>query len=389
MSPNALKTPPLSALLALADGSLFPGIAIGATGQTVGEVVFNTAMTGYQEILSDPSYAEQLVTLTYPHIGNVGVNAEDQESGQIWAKGLIIRDLSQTVSNWRAQRSLPDYLQKHQIVAIANIDTRRLTRILREKGAQHGCIVTGDIDPDQAIAAARAYPGLVGMDLAKVVSTTEIQAWNTQTLQWEEPGVAPTDESDYHVVVYDYGVKWQILRLLADRGCRVTIVPAQTSAQDVLALRPDGVMLANGPGDPAVCDYAITAIKKLLTTEVPLFGICLGFQLLALASGGVTRKMKFGHHGANHPVIDLIKGRVMITSQNHGFCVDEDTLPACWQVTHRSLFDNSLQGFAHKQKAVLGFQGHPEASPGPHDIIELFDQFITLIKRYKTHAKAD
>lgn len=373
------QSPRLPAVLALADGSLFSGVAIGAAGQAVGEVVFNTAMTGYQEILSDPSYAEQLITLTYPHIGNVGVNSQDRESSRVWAKGLIIRDLSQIVSNWRAQHSLSDYLQSNQIVAIAGIDTRRLTRILREKGAQHGCIMTGDADPNQAIVAAKAYPGLVGMDLAKVVSTRQIQQWAEKTLRWQTPTVH--SDTHFHVVVYDYGVKWQILRLLADRGCRITLVPAQTSAAEVLALQPDGVVLANGPGDPAVCDYAITAIQQLLAADIPLFGICLGFQLLALASGGTTSKMKFGHHGANHPVIDLSSGRVMITSQNHGFCVDEKTLPACWEITHRSLFDNSLQGIQHREKPVLGFQGHPEASPGPHDIAGLFDGFIHFIKK--------
>jgi carbamoyl-phosphate synthase small subunit len=385
MSVSAQKRPITIAVLALADGSLFPGVAIGASGQVVGEVVFNTSMTGYQEILSDPSYAEQLITLTYPHIGNVGVNQQDCESKKIWAKGLIIRDLSLTVSNWRAQQSLSEYLQAHQVVGIAGIDTRRLTRILREKGAQSGCIVTGDIDPDQAITMACAYPGLVGMDLAKVVSTQQIQSWENQTLSWEKNG--PAKNNQYHVVVFDYGVKWQILRLLADRGCRVTLVPAQTTADQVLALKPDGIVLANGPGDPAMCDYAIRAIRQLFNTDIPIFGICLGFQLLALASGGTTLKMKFGHHGANHPVIDLIKGKVMITSQNHGFCVDEQTLPDCWQITHRSLFDNSLQGIRHKDKRIFGFQGHPEASPGPHDIIELFDQFIIFIQRNQTDAK--
>lgn len=387
MSMKVLKNSPLPAMLALADGSLFPGIAIGASGQAVGEVVFNTAMTGYQEILSDPSYAEQLITLTCPHIGNVGINLIDQESSRIWAKGLIIRDISQTINHWRAEKPLTDYLHDHQVVAIANIDTRCLTRILREKGAQHGCIMTGEVDPKQAIAAAKAYPGLVGMDLAKVVSTQKIQPWTHQTLPWEKSGVR--NELNAHIVVCDYGVKWQILRLLADRVSRVTLVPAETSAEDILAMQPDGVVLANGPGDPAVCDYAITAIQKLLATDIPLFGICLGFQLLALASGGTTRKMKFGHHGANHPVMDFIKNRVMITSQNHGFCVDEETLPTCWQITHRSLFDNSLQGILHREKAVLGFQGHPEASPGPHDILELFDQFIAMMKRNKENAKTD
>ena len=323
-----------SALLALAEGSLFPGLSIGISGQAVGEVVFNTAMTGYQEILSDPSYAEQLVTLTYPHIGNVGVNDSDQESSRAFAKGLIIRDLSPIASNWRAQQSLPDYLVAQGLVAIAGIDTRRLTRILREKGAQHGCIMSGDVDPQQAINLARAYPGLSGRDLAKEVSTQTIRHWSQLT--------GP------HVVVYDYGVKSQILNLLADRGCRITIVPAQYSAQQVLDLLPDGILLANGPGDPAVCDYAIEAIQRFVNHRIPLFGICLGFQLLALASGGKTNKMKFGHHGANHPVIDLQRNRVMITSQNHGFCVDEQSLPDCWQVTHRSLFDQSLQGIAHR-----------------------------------------
>lgn len=378
MSISAKKGSFSPAMLALADGSLFYGSAIGASGQAVGEVVFNTAMTGYQEILSDPSYAEQLVTLTYPHIGNVGVNAEDCESGRTWAKGLIIRDLSPIVSNWRAQQSLSEYLCSQQVVAIAGIDTRRLTRILREKGAQNGCIVTGEIDPDQALQMARHYPGLVGMDLAKVVSTTEIQPW-------VDPLVKPNAKQPFHVVVYDFGVKWQILRLLAARGCRITLVPAQTTISEVMALQPDGVVLANGPGDPAVCDYAIQAARKLLTSGIPLFGICLGFQLLALASGGATRKMKFGHHGANHPVLDLVSGKVMITSQNHGFCVDEASLPACWEITHRSLFDHSLQGIRHREQPVLGFQGHPEASPGPHDVAVLFDQFIDLMMR-KPHA---
>jgi carbamoyl-phosphate synthase small subunit len=379
MTAAPMNTALSSAMLALADGSLFPGVAIGAAGQAVGEVVFNTAMTGYQEILSDPSYAEQLVTLTYPHIGNTGVNTQDTESSRIWAKGLIIRDLSQIVSSWRAQGSLSDYLKHYQIVAIAGIDTRRLTRILREKGAQSGCIVTGDTPPEQAVAAARAYPGLVGMDLAKVVSTQTIQPW----------GEPPATGAASHVVVYDYGVKWQILRLLADRGCRITLVPAQTTADTVISLKPDGVLLANGPGDPAVCDYAITAIRELLAAKMPLFGICLGFQLLALASGGATRKMKFGHHGANHPVIDLTRGKVMITSQNHGFCVDEESLPACWEITHRSLFDQSLQGMRHHHQPAFGFQGHPEASPGPHEMAELFDQFIRLMQRSIPNAQTN
>lgn len=372
------------ALLALADGSIFPGVSIGYPGQALGEVVFNTSMTGYQEILTDPSYAEQMVTLTYPHIGNTGINLQDQESTRVWAKGLIIREISPIVSNWRAQQSLPEYLQSQKVMAIARVDTRRLTRLLRENGAQNGCISTDVDHPERAIAAARAYPGLVGMDLAKVVSTSQTYLWTEKT--WVHNGDAVEKPAIYHVVVYDYGVKSQILRLLTDRGCKVTVVPAQTSAGDVLALRPHGVVLANGPGDPAVCGYAITAIQKLMTTDTPLLGICLGFQLLALASGGQTVKMKFGHHGANHPVLDILRGRVMITSQNHGFSVDEATLPACWQVTHRSLFDNSLQGFQHRQKPVLGFQGHPEASPGPHDILNIFDQFITLMERNRSHA---
>lgn len=366
----------LPAILALADGSLFPGIAIGAQGRAVGEVVFNTSMTGYQEILSDPSYADQLVTLTYPHIGNVGVNPADQESSKAWVKGLIIRELSPVISNWRAQQSLSDYLKDNHVVAIAEIDTRRLTRILRDKGAQHGCILTGEgLDPEQAIAAARGYPGMVGKDLAKEVSIKTSKIWLEKT--W----CSESADDFCHVVAYDFGIKSQILRLLADRGCRLTLVPAQTSAEEVLALNPDGIILANGPGDPAVCDYAIQAIQDLLSTDIPLLGICLGFQLLALASGGKTQKMKFGHHGANHPVIDLQQNRVMITSQNHGFSVEESSLPDCWEVTHRSLFDQSLQGLAHRQQPVLAFQGHPEASPGPHDMVEIFDQFIALIRR--------
>lgn len=372
------------ALLALADGNIFPGVSIGYPGQALGEVVFNTSMTGYQEILTDPSYAEQMVTLTYPHIGNTGVNEEDRESSRIWAKGLIIREISPIVSNWRSQQSLPDYLQSQKVMAIAQVDTRRLTRLLREKGAQNACITTDVTHPEKAIAAARAYPGLVGMDLAKVVSTAQTYEWTEQT--WKHNKKPAENATLYHVVVYDYGVKSQILRLLADRGCKVTVVPAQTSAGDVLALRPHGVVLANGPGDPAVCDYAITAIQNLMAVGTPLLGICLGFQLLALASGGTTLKMKFGHHGANHPVLDILQGRVMITSQNHGFSVDESTLPSCWQITHRSLFDGSLQGFQHRQKPVLGFQGHPEASPGPHDIINIFDQFIALMERNSPHA---
>jgi carbamoyl-phosphate synthase small subunit len=378
---NKLLTP---ALLALADGNIFPGVSIGYPGQALGEVVFNTSMTGYQEILTDPSYAEQMVTLTYPHIGNTGVNIQDQESSRIWAKGLIIRELSPSVSNYRSQQSLSDYLKNQRIAAIAQVDTRRLTRLLREKGAQNGCITTEVEHPEKAISAARSFPGLVGMDLAKVVSTSQTYSWTEKSWQWQ--GIPVEKPVLHHVVVYDFGVKWQILRLLADRGCKVTVVPAQTSAEEVLALHPHGIVLANGPGDPAVCDYAITAIQKLMDTSIPLLGICLGFQLLALASGGKTLKMKFGHHGANHPVLDIVRNRVMITSQNHGFSVDEASLPACWQVTHRSLFDGSLQGFQHLEKPVLGFQGHPEASPGPHDILNIFDQFVTLMKRYGPNA---
>ncbi len=362
------------ALLALADGTLFPGISIGASGQVVGEIVFNTAMTGYQEILSDPSYAEQIITLTYPHIGNVGVNPEDQESNRVLSKGLIIRELSPKVSNWRAHQSLEKYLLEHQVIAISGIDTRQLTRILREKGAQKGCLMTDPIDIQQAIVAAQAYPGLEGVDLARVVTTPSPQSWPS------------TVAERYHVVVYDFGVKHQILRLLAGRGCRLTIVPAQTSAMEVLALQPDGIVLSNGPGDPAACDYAIETIQQLLRTNTAIFGICLGFQLLSLATGAKTLKMKFGHHGANHPVINLNNRRVYITSQNHGFCVDPTSLPKCWNITHRSLFDQSLQGIAHINKPVIGFQGHPEASPGPNDISELFDQFIQLIEKTK-HAK--
>lgn len=363
------------AVLALADGTLFHGKAIGATGIAVGEVVFNTAMTGYQEILTDPSYAEQIVTLTYPHIGNVGVNSQDQESAQVWAKGLVIRELSPVVSNWRGEQTLQDYLLKQNIVAIAEIDTRRLTRILRDRGAQNGCIMAGDVNIETAVAQAKSFPGLVGMDLAKMVSTKTLKSWEENVLS-----------ASTHIVVYDYGVKSQIMRLLVQRGCRITVVPAQTTAEAVLNLNPDGIVLANGPGDPAVCDYAIRAIQALMQTSIPIFGICLGFQLLALASGGKTCKMKFGHHGANHPVLDIEKNKVIITSQNHGFSVEEASLPNCWKITHRSLFDQSLQGIRHREKPILGFQGHPEASPGPHDITGLFDQFVSWIKQEKIHA---
>ncbi len=379
----------MPALLALEDGSLFHGESIGIEGQVTGEVVFNTAMTGYQEILTDPSYARQIITLTYPHIGNVGTTTEDEESTHVWASGLVIRDLPARVSNWRSQMSLGDYLAQHKVVAIAGIDTRRLTRILREKGAQNGCIVAGEqIDADAAVAAARGFPGLKGMDLAKEVTTHTPYEWaqGTWTLEGGLPKAPhPLDEKlPWHVVAYDYGVKHNILRMLVDRGCRVTVVPAQTAAAQVLAMAPDGVFLSNGPGDPEPCDYAVEAIGEILGTGVPVFGICLGHQLLGLASGARTVKMKFGHHGANHPVQDLTRGTVMITSQNHGFAVDEGTLPANLEATHRSLFDGSLQGIRRTDCPAFSFQGHPEASPGPHDAAPLFDHFIELIRHYRS-----
>ncbi len=367
------------AILALADGSIFRGEAIGADGQTVGEVVFNTAMTGYQEILTDPSYAQQIVTLTYPHIGNTGTTPEDAESDRVWSAGLVIRDLPLVASNWRNTMSLSDYLKANNVVAIAGIDTRRLTRILREKGAQNGCIMAGDnISEEAAIAAAQGFPGLKGMDLAKVVSTKSQYEWRSTVWDLKTDSHATIDASElpYHVVAYDYGVKVNILRMLVERGCRVTVVPAQTPAADVLALKPDGVFLSNGPGDPEPCDYAIKAIKEVLETEIPVFGICLGHQLLALASGAKTLKMGHGHHGANHPVQDLDTGVVMITSQNHGFAVDEETLPANVRAIHKSLFDGTLQGIERTDKSAFSFQGHPEASPGPNDVAPLFDRFI-------------
>ncbi|WP_213940894.1 glutamine-hydrolyzing carbamoyl-phosphate synthase small subunit [Pseudomonas sp. dw_612] len=367
------------AILALADGSIFRGEAIGADGQTVGEVVFNTAMTGYQEILTDPSYAQQIVTLTYPHIGNTGTTPEDAESDRVWSAGLVIRDLPLVASNWRNTMSLSDYLKANNVVAIAGIDTRRLTRILREKGAQNGCIMAGDnISEAAAIAAAQGFPGLKGMDLAKVVSTKEKYEWRSTVWDLKTDSHATIDASElpYHVVAYDYGVKLNILRMLVARGCRVTVVPAQTPATDVLALKPDGVFLSNGPGDPEPCDYAIQAIKDVLETEIPVFGICLGHQLLALASGAKTLKMGHGHHGANHPVQDLDTGVVMITSQNHGFAVDDATLPANVRAIHKSLFDGTLQGIERTDKSAFSFQGHPEASPGPNDVAPLFDRFI-------------
>ncbi|MBD8708283.1 MULTISPECIES: glutamine-hydrolyzing carbamoyl-phosphate synthase small subunit [unclassified Pseudomonas] len=372
------------AILALADGSIFRGEAIGADGQTVGEVVFNTAMTGYQEILTDPSYAQQIVTLTYPHIGNTGTTPEDAESDRVWSAGLVIRDLPLVASNWRNKMPLAEYLKANKTVAIAGIDTRRLTRILREKGAQNGCIMAGDnISEEAAIAAARAFPGLKGMDLAKEVSTKETYEWRSTVWNLQSdssPEVAAADLK-YHVVAWDYGVKLNILRMLVERGCRVTVVPAQTPASEVLALKPDGIFLSNGPGDPEPCDYAIQAIKDVLETDIPVFGICLGHQLLALASGARTIKMDLGHHGANHPVQDLDTGVVMITSQNHGFAVDEATLPSNVRAIHKSLFDGSLQGIERTDKDAFSFQGHPEASPGPTDVAPLFDRFITAMDK--------
>ena len=370
------------AVLALADGTIFRGQSIGAKGNSTGEVVFNTALTGYQEILTDPSYARQLVTLTCPHIGNTGTTPEDLESSQVYAAGLIIRDLALLASNWRASESLPEFLERGRVVAIADIDTRKLTRLLREKGAQSGCIMTGEqVDQAAAVKAARKFPGLKGMDLAKVVTTKRSFQWNEGSL-WPDSARAPIrSQQRLHVVAYDFGIKRNILRLLADGGCRMTVVPAQTSAEDALALEPDGVFLSNGPGDPEPCEYAINATKKILATDVPVFGICLGHQILGLAAGARTVKMKFGHHGANHPVQDLESGRVFITSQNHGFSVDESSLPAEVRPTHRSLFDGSLQGIAFRERPAFGFQGHPEASPGPHDLKPLFERFNHLMLR--------
>lgn len=379
----------VSALLVLADGSVFKGAAIGAQGSTVGEVVFNTSMTGYQEILTDPSYAEQIITLTYPHIGNTGTNSEDIESDQIWAKGLVIRDLPLVTSSFRNTQSLTDYLKANKIIGIADIDTRRLTRVLREKGAQSGCITTvetsQDIDAAIADAALKAqgFPGLKGMDLAKEVSCSQSHTWNDSVWTLGQGHETNLQDLPYHVVAYDFGAKKNILRMLVARGCRLTVVPAQTSAEEVLKLQPDGVFLSNGPGDPEPCDYAIAATKVFLDRKIPLFGICLGHQILALASGAKTEKMKFGHHGANHPVQEVQSKRVMITSQNHGFAVQADTLPENIVVTHVSLFDTSLQGIAFKDRPAFSFQGHPEASPGPQDADALFDHFIDLIKQAK------
>ncbi|HSJ81879.1 MAG TPA: glutamine-hydrolyzing carbamoyl-phosphate synthase small subunit [Thiobacillus sp.] len=372
------------AILVLADGSVFRGLSIGADGITTGEVVFNTAMTGYQEILTDPSYSRQIVTLTYPHIGNTGVNLEDVEAERIHAAGLVVRDVPRLYSNFRAGSSLTDYLKRQNIVAIADIDTRRLTRILREKGAQSGCIMAGTVDEAKALDAARAFPGLAGMDLAKVVTAAASYAWSET--EWKlGRGYGQQTEPRFHVVAFDYGVKRNILRMLAERGCRLTVLPATATAAEAMALKPDGIFLSNGPGDPEPCDYAIEAIAELVAAGVPTFGICLGHQLLALASGAKTVKMKFGHHGANHPVKDLDSGRVAITSQNHGFAVDAATLPANIRSTHVSLFDGSLQGIARTDAPAFSFQGHPEASPGPHDVSYLFDRFIKLMA---DHAQA-
>jgi len=368
------------ALLALEDGSVFRGRSIGADGTSVGEVVFNTAMTGYQEILTDPSYARQIVTLTYPQIGNTGINPEDIESGRVWASGLVIRQTPRRPSNWRMRMTLQDYLREQNLVAIADVDTRRLTQLIREKGALAGCIAAGDgVSVEEALRQARAFPGLKGLDLAQVVTRATVGSWD-QTSWRLGAGYGQQTESRFHVVAYDFGIKYNILRMLADRGCRLTVVPAATTAEQVLALQPDGVFLSNGPGDPEPCTYAIAAIREFLARELPIFGICLGHQLLALASGARTMKMSHGHHGANHPVKDLRTGRVMITSQNHGFAVDAEALPNCLTVTHVSLFDGTLQGFRRNDCPAFGFQGHPEASPGPEDCAYLFDEFIDLME---------
>ena len=373
-----LTRPP--AILALADGTVFRGESIGADGASVGEVVFNTAMTGYQEILTDPSYCRQIVTLTHPHIGNTGINPEDVESDRIYSAGLVVRDVPLLASSWRKTQDLSAYLREQKFLAISGIDTRKLTRILREKGAQSGCLMAGRVDDGEALRLARGFPGLAGMDLAKVVSCAERYTWDES--EWVlGKGYGSQTATRYHVVAFDYGIKRNIMRKLATRGCRLTVLPAQASASEALELKPDGVFLSNGPGDPEPCDYAIQAIRELLDAGVPMFGICLGHQLMGLASGARTLKMKFGHHGANHPVQDLDSGRVMITSQNHGFAVDADTLPGNCRVTHRSLFDGTLQGFARTDRPAFCFQGHPEASPGPHDVDYLFDRFIKLMEQ--------
>jgi len=377
-----------SAILALEDGTVFHGVSVGASGRTLGEVVFNTAMSGYQEILTDPSYYRQIVTLTYPHIGNVGTNSDDFESTKVYAAGLIIRDLSLAVSSWRAEGGLGQFLQRGKTVAIAEIDTRKLTRLIRDKGAQAGCIVTGaEVTADEAIRAARKFPGLKGMDLARLVSTKQPYQWNQGSIWPQRQTVYSKRIANFHVVAFDYGIKRNILRLIADQDCRLTVLPAMTSAEEVMALQPDGVFLSNGPGDPEPCDYAIKAIGALVDSGVPVFGICLGHQLLGLASGAKTTKMKFGHHGANHPVVEIDSGRVMITSQNHGFAVEEDTLPANVRATHRSLFDGTLQGIERTDRPAFSFQGHPEASPGPHDLRPLFERFIAAMKSYRYKAQ--
>lgn len=378
MTPSKQNPLSLPAILVLENGAIFKGSAVGASGLAVGEVVFNTAMTGYQEILTDPSYAEQLVTLTYPHIGNVGVNAHDRESSRIWAKGLIMRNYTSFPSNWQSEKSLGVYLMESGIVAIADVDTRRLTRLLREEGAQAGCILAGECSVERALSAAHAFSGLKNRDLTPLVSTDRAYDWSEGSYDLDAQAARVKDPR-YHVIVYDFGVKQQILRLLVDRSCRITVVPASLSALEAMALSPDGIVLSNGPGDPAACVDIIEQVKQLLPMNIPLFGICLGFQLLALALGSTTQKMKFGHHGANHPVKDLKTGRVMITSQNHGFSVDTQTLPLGSIVTHESLFDGTLQGFRHERLPILGFQGHPEASPGPDDMEALFDDFISMI----------
>jgi carbamoyl-phosphate synthase small subunit len=375
------------AVLALQDGTIFRGTSIGADGKTIGEVVFNTAMTGYQEILTDPSYCRQIITLTYPHIGNTGTNSDDMESACTHASGLVVRDSSMVHSNWRSERSLGDYLRQSGTVAIGDLDTRKLTRIIREQGAQSGCIMTGDVDPETAIEHARKFPGIEGMDLAKFVTTEKAYQWCYGTTFGRGPRIFSRRIAPYHVVAYDFGIKRNILRLLSDLDCRMTVVPATTTADEAMALSPDGIFLSNGPGDPEPCGYAISAIQELLNLDIPVFGICLGYQLLGLAAGAHTKKMKFGHHGANHPVQDLITGQVLITSQNHGFEVDEESLPSNVEATYRSLFDGSLQGIAYKDRAAFGFQGHPEASPGPHDMSPLFEQFIRAMDAKKITAR--
>ncbi len=372
---------PVPAVLALADGTVFRGISVGVEGKTIGEVVFNTSMTGYQEILTDPSYCRQIVTMTYPHIGNTGANSDDFESSHVYASGLIIRDLPPRASSWRADESFASFLSRARVVAIADIDTRKLTRLLRDKGAQSGCIMVGDVNPDRAIVDARKFPGLEGMDLARFVTTKRAYQWN-EGLIWPERRARPAKPAaGFHVVVYDFGIKRNILRLLAHNGCRMTVVPATTTAAETLACRPDGIVLSNGPGDPEPCNYAIGAIRELLPTGVPMFGVCLGHQLLALASGARTVKMKFGHHGANHPVVDLRTGQVSISTQNHGFAVDENSLPDNLQATHRSLFDGTLQGIERTDCPAFGFQGHPEAGPGPSDLETLYEYFVHLMEK--------